>query len=225
MNDIPVHPGGLKRRRLSIVIGGACALLVATAAAVVPDAANAATQYCSNRFATSGGKYEQLWTNGQGQACITINSATSYTTSWSSIGNFVAGVGWNPGSSYRTVNYSSSMNVYSGTGLLSLYGWTSNPRVEYYVIENYKSPNRNGTYYGQVSTNGGTYDIILNHTSSGTPQYLAIRTSPRTSGTITFSNIVNAWASHGMNLGSMGYQIMATEAWGGGSGNSSVTIW
>jgi endo-1,4-beta-xylanase len=27
-----------------------------------------------------------------------------------------------------------------------------------------------------------------------------------------------------MNLGTMNYQIMATEAWGGGSGNSSITV-
>jgi Cellulose binding domain/Glycosyl hydrolases family 11/Putative Ig domain len=55
-------------------------------------------------------------------------------------------------------------------------------------------------------------------------QYLAIRTSPISSGTITFSNFVSAWASHGMNLGTMNYQVLATEAFGGGSGSSSVTL-
>ena len=83
---------------------------------------------------------------------------------------------------------------------------------------------------GTMTSDGGTYTIIkhqqVNQPSiQGTTtfwQYLAIRTSPRTSGTITFSNFVNAWASNGMNLGTMNYQIMATEAWGGGSGNSNV---
>ena len=54
-------------------------------------------------------------------------------------------------------------------------------------------------------------------------QYIAIRQSKRSSGTITFPNFVNAWAGKGMNLGTMNYQILATEAWGGGSGNSSIS--
>jgi endo-1,4-beta-xylanase len=132
------------------------------------------------------------------------------------------------------VSYSGSLSGSGGTALVSLYGWSTNPLVEYYVIDNWVgSPNRAGTLMGQVTSDGGTYDIIehqqVNQPSiQGTAtfnQYLAIRTSPRTSGgTITFANFVNAWASHGMNLGSMNYQIMATEAWGNGSGSSSVNI-
>ena len=38
------------------------------------------------------------------------------------------------------------------------------------------------------------------------------------------SNFFSAWASHGMNLGTLNYQILATEARGGGSGSSSVTV-
>ena len=116
---------------------------------------------------------------------------------------------------------------------MSLYGWSTNPLVEYYVIENYVgSPPTAGTYMGQVTSDGGTYNIYehqqVNQPSiQGTAtfeQYLAIRTSPVSSGTITMSNFFNAWASHGMNLGTLNYQILATEAWGGGSGNSNVTV-
>jgi hypothetical protein len=85
---------------------------------------------------------------------------------------------------------------------------------------------------GTMTSNGGTYNIYehqqVNQPSiQGTAtfeQYLAIRTSPVTSGTITFSNFVSAWASHGMNLGTMNYQVLATEAFGGGSGSNSVTL-
>ena len=173
-----------------------------------------------------------MWTAGQGSACITLNSSNSYSSSWSGIGDFVAGVGWNPGST-QSVTYNGSLNANGGTNLMSLYGWSTNPLVEYYVIEDYVgSPNTAGQNMGTMTSDGGTYTIIkhqqVNQPSiQGTAtfnQYLAIRTSPRSSGTITFSNFVNAWASHGMNLGSMNYQIMATEAWGGGSGNSSVTV-
>ena len=85
---------------------------------------------------------------------------------------------------------------------------------------------------GQVTSDGGTYNIYehqqVNQPSiQGTAtfeQYLAIRTSPTSSGTITTQNFINAWASHGMNLGTLNYQILATEAWGGGSGSSNVTV-
>ena len=62
------------------------------------------------------------------------------------------------------------------------------------------------------------------HTTTPSEQYLAIRTSPTSSGTITTPNFFNAWASHGMNLGSLNYQILATEAYSNGSGSSSVTV-
>jgi endo-1,4-beta-xylanase len=173
-----------------------------------------------------------MWSAGQGSACMTLNSASSYSTTWSGIGDFVAGVGWNPGST-QSVNYSGSLNASGGTALLTLYGWSTNPLVEYYVIENYVgSPPTQGSNMGTVTTDGSTYTIIkhqqVNQPSiQGTAtfwQYIAIRNSRRSSGTITFANVVNAWASKGMNLGSMNYQIMATEAWGGGSGNSSVSV-
>ena len=137
-----------------------------------------------------------------------------------------------PGSN-STKTFSSSLNASGGTTLVSLYGWSTNPLVEYYVMENYSgSPPTAGTYMGQVTSDGGTYNIYehqqVNQPSiQGTAtfeQYLAIRTSPTSSGTITTQNFFNAWASHGMNLGTLNYQILATESFGGGSGNSSVTV-
>ena len=66
------------------------------AAGILPGTANAAA-ICSVQTGTNGGMYYQMWNNGQGSACITLNSANSYSATWSGIGDFVAGVGWNPG--------------------------------------------------------------------------------------------------------------------------------
>jgi endo-1,4-beta-xylanase len=233
MNDAQEQQPRRRRGRARLIIGAVSAVILTVAAVAVAGPANAATQICSNQTGNNGGNYYQMWTAGQGSACITLNSSNSYASTWSGIGDFVAGVGWNPGSTSQAVTYTGSLNASGGTNLLSLYGWSTNPLVEYYVIDGYVgSPNYAGTNMGTMTSDGGTYTIIkhqqVNQPSiQGTTtfwQYLAIRNSPRTSGTITFPNFVNAWASHAMNLGTMNYQIMATEAWGGGSGNSNVTV-
>ena len=231
--NTPLHvPRARKRGRGRLLLGVAVAAILAAAAAALPGTAKAATTICSNQTGTNGGYYYQMWSAGQGSACVTLNSGNSYSTTWSGIGDFVAGVGWNPGNN-STKTFSSSLSASGGTSLVSLYGWSTNPLVEYYVMENYAgSPPTAGTYMGQVTSDGGTYNIYehqqVNQPSiQGTAtfeQYLAIRTSPTSSGTITTQNFFNAWASHGMNLGTLNYQILATESFGGGSGSSSATV-
>jgi endo-1,4-beta-xylanase len=226
---VPRAPGSGRPRLLA---GFVLAMVLTAGMAVLPGTAKAATTICSNRTGSSGGYYYQMWSAGTGSACITLNSGNSYSTSWSGIGDFVAGVGWNPGNS-SAKSFSGSLSASGGTTLVSLYGWSTNPLVEYYVMENYSgSPPTAGTYMGQVTSDGGRYNIYeheqVNQPSiEGTAtfeQYLAIRTSPTSSGTITTSNFFNAWASHGMRLGTLNYQILATESFGGGSGRSSVTV-
>ena len=233
MNGPPIHPASNRGRSRIRLFLGACAAALAAATAMVaaPGIAHAAT--CSNQTGTSNGYYYQMWSAGQGSACITVGSGgNSYSSTWSGIGDFVAGVGWNPGSN-QTVSFTGGLSASGGTSLVSLYGWSTNPLVEYYVMENYNgSPPTAGTFKGTVTSDGGTYNIYehqqVNQPSiQGTAtfeQYLAIRTSPTSSGTITTQNFFNAWASHGMNLGTLNYQILATESFGGGSGNSNVTV-
>jgi endo-1,4-beta-xylanase len=218
--------------RAPLIFGAAVGLMLAAAAAAVPGVAKAATTICSSETGTNGGYYYQMYTSGTGSACITLNSGNSYSTSWSGVGDFVAGVGWNPGSS-NTVSYSSSFSP-SGDAYLSLYGWSTSPLVEYYITEDWSgyNPGSGATYMGQVTSDGGTYNLYedqrVNEPSiEGTAtfeQYWAVRTSGATSGTITTANYFNAWASHGMNLGTMNYQILATEGFNGSSGSSSVTV-
>jgi endo-1,4-beta-xylanase len=133
-----------------------------------------------------------------------------------------------------TVHFSGSYSPGSSGGSLALYGWSTNPLVEYYVMEDFPSPPTYGlTHVGTLSSDGATYDFYKHQQvnqpsivsqSSTFEQYISIRQSKRSSGAITFANHVNAWKKAGLNLGTMNYQIMSTESYGGGSGSASITV-
>lgn len=191
------------------------------------------TTITSNQTGTNNGYFYSFWSAGSGSVAMTLCSGGSYRFQWSGVGDFVGGKGWNPGSSH-SVTYSGSWNPSGGAAYLALYGWTTSPLVEYYILDNWTgfNPGSQATFMGTVTSDGSVYNLYedqrVNQPSIiGTAtfnQYWAVRQSPRIGGTITTSNFFNAWASHGMNLGTFNYQILATEAFNGGSGSSNLTV-
>lgn len=117
---------------------------------------------------------------------------------------------------------------------MSLYGWSTNGCVEYYVTESWGvyKPCGSSPTKGTFESDGDTYTVCLIPQSrqcidgsNGFQQFWSVRSNKRTSGTITFANHVKAWQSFGMKLGSLNKpQIMAVEAYAGSSGSATITV-
>ncbi|KDR71788.1 hypothetical protein GALMADRAFT_779852 [Galerina marginata CBS 339.88] len=186
----------------------------------------------TNATGTIGSNYYSLW--DQADAGVTMNlNYGQYRLSWSSVSErFIGGMGWVTGSN-RLVVFSGEFNP-SGNAYFSVYGWTTDPLVEYYICEAFGTynPGTGLTHMGTLSSDQGTYDIyqtVRTNASSilGTQtfkQFWSVRQSTRTSGVVTTANHFNAWASLGMAMGTFNYQIIATEGHQG-SGSSFAEVY
>jgi endo-1,4-beta-xylanase len=194
--------------------------------------ANAQTTVSNNGTGTNNGYYYSLYTSG-GSSTMTLTDdygGGNYAITWSGVNDVVGGKGWNPGGS-MSVGY--NVGEASGYNCISVYGWTTNPLVEYYIVE--FGSNVNGTYKGTVSSDGHTYSTY-EHQQVNQPSIIGTATfeqyldnwggsSIGTNETVTTGNHFSAWESKGMSLGTFNYMILATEAWGGSSGSVNATVW
>lgn len=209
-------------------------------AAALGATAVSAQTLTSNSTGTNNGFYYSFWKDS-GSASMTLHSGGRYASQWTNnTNNWVGGKGWNPGSSSKVVNYSGYYGVSnSQNSYLALYGWTRSPLIEYYVIESYGSYNpascSGGTDYGSFTSDGATYNVrrclrTQQPSIDGTQtfyQYFSVRNPKKgfgnISGTITFANHANFWASKGLNLGNHNYMVLATEGYQS-SGSSDLTV-
>ena len=88
---------------------------------------------------------------------------------------------------------------------------------------------------GTIESDGGTYRIyrtqrvesrrsVASGPSTNTGA-CAPRGAPQgADSAVTFANHVAAWRSHGMELGTMNYQVLATEGFGS-TGRADVMVW
>jgi endo-1,4-beta-xylanase len=108
----------------------------------------------------SGGYYYSFWTDGAGSVQYTNGEGGQYSVTWSGDGNWVGGKGWETGSDHA-ISFSGTYEP-NGNSYLAVYGWTTNPLVEYYIVENYGTydPSSGASQLATVDSDGSTYRVL-----------------------------------------------------------------
>lgn len=152
---------------------------------------------------TGGGAYQCEWDalNVLFRTGKKLNSKKTYAE----YGNIVMDYGATHTITKGDVNY------------LCMYGWTEDPMIEFYIIENhgnYKPPGGVG-FQGTYEMDGSTYEVYINTrveqpSIQGTKtfeQYFAVRVDRRTAGTISISDHFKEWDAMGLDMSGRIYDI------------------
>jgi len=114
----------------------------------------------SNQTGTHNGYFYSYWKD-TGSASMTLGAGGNYSVNWNlGSGNFVGGKGWSTGSSSRRIGYNAGVWSPNGNAYLTLYGWTRNPLVEYYVVDSW------GSWRPPGGTSMGTSAVMVVRTIS-----------------------------------------------------------
>ncbi len=171
-----------------------------------------------------GYRYE-LWNqNSQGTACMTLGDGALFSGEWSGILNYLSrrGLGYNQTQEHQEIGrFSTTYNCdynpssASGNSYLSVYGWTVEPLIEYYIVEDWRnwipSMAADATLLDEFTIDGSVYEIYENTRTNqpsivGTAtfqQYFSIRKDERNSGSIDITGHFEKWESLGLELGKL----------------------
>ena len=171
---------------------------------------------------TYGNYHHEIWqADTPNSSTMTLyENGGGFSTTWkcgpnNSRGNFLARRGlfyglnnpkhWQDYGSF-TCDFDCSWSAgSSGNSRICIYGWTQNPLVEFYIIEDWKNWRPTSNNAKQVTIDGSVYDVFTNPMNSYTiegnkafTQYISVRRDTRTKGRISVSEHFKAWEDLGM---------------------------
>ncbi|MBO5422342.1 MAG: glycoside hydrolase family 11 protein [Fibrobacteraceae bacterium] len=155
----------------------------------------------------------EIWYDGGNNSMTYYNNGT-FKAQWSGSNDFLARVGYRYGDNgpgidhndyHFTVDYKYTKQSQSaGYGYIGVYGWTVNPQVEYYIVDDwYSKPNTQyiGDQFGEITVDGAKYTIHAflrqeEPSKTGTSTFLqifSVRQTPRQCGHIDISAHFKKW--------------------------------
>ncbi|ORX78781.1 concanavalin A-like lectin/glucanase, partial [Anaeromyces robustus] len=196
----------------------------------------------SNKVGNIGGVGYELWADS-GNNSATFYSDGSFSCTFQNAKDYLCRSGLSFDSTqthdqighiyadFKLVKQNINNVDYSYVGI---YGWTRNPLVEFYVVDNWLSQYRPGDWvgnkkHGDFTIDGAQYTVYEN-TRYGPSidgdtqfkQYFSIRQQARDCGTIDITAHFQQWEKLGMTLGKMHEAKVLGEAGSNGSGTSGT---
>jgi len=153
------------------------------------------------------------------QAGRTDISCSGTVTISASNAAWVGGHGWSSGGN-RTISWSGSCNMCQWG--IAIYGWGTNPLVEYYIGRS------GGSNSGSYNTSKGGFTLYINYCNgpniTGSGSFQQYNCSGNGGSGQNMGEHSGGWSGlgHGTNLGG-GYQLVGGENYGGGSGTMTVS--
>lgn len=202
------------------------------------------TAYCSNGLGPLGNGFSyEIWMDTEGDNCGTMyGEDAAFRAEWDlgDGGDFLARSGLYFGSTESHVEVGTISADYSfvkpddnGFSWVAVYGWTFEPLMEYYIVEDWSifRPATNYNHLGTIDVDDGTYDIYYNlRENAMSPagltnfdQIWSIRREARQCGHISISEHFKKWDEVGLNVNGLLRESMLVVEALNGSGTVDFT--
>lgn len=228
----------------------ACGFVMSTSAfaqSFCNTSSHSGTKYTTTKSYDKGsfsnGIGYEIWYDG-GNNSATFYTDGSFSCSFSNTKDYLCrtGLSFNSTQTYKQIGQMYAdfklvkQNVSNvGYSYVGIYGWMSNPLVEFYIVDNWLSQYRPGSwvgdkYLGEFTIDGALYDVYTN-TRYNAPsiegdktftQYFSIRKTARDCGTIDITAHFKKWEELGLKMGVM-YEAKILGEAGNTSGGASGT--
>jgi len=220
------------RKKISLAISILFVLLMVITAFADAETDTNTLTLTKNKIGKFGDSDYELWRD-KGEAVMNVNIDGTFSCEWdkSKTGNVL----FRTGKKFDQSRTHEEIGEFSleygcdyqpvGNSYLSVYGWSVDPLVEFYILESFTTynPGTDGTTYkGSVTVDGDTYSIYeglrvdqpsIKGTKTTFPQYWSIRENKRTEGTVSISEHFKAWEEAGLELGNLYEVALAVEGY------------
>jgi hypothetical protein len=193
----------------------------------------------------SGQDWFVWYMDGAGGGCMTPydNLSGAFSAQWNNPGDFLARIGFwfDETQTFAQLGEIGADLKFTRQGsggsysFIGIYGWTVNPTIEYYIVEdsfgNGPAQPFNTQLRGNFTIDGAQYNVYSGFRQNQQSiigltdftQIFSVRQNPRQCGHVSISEHFRQWQNMGMNLGLAKEAKILVEA-GGGNGNGSITF-